>query len=284
MKIEKVINNNIVSAFDAAGSEVVVMGRGIGFGKKPGTVIDDSRIEKVFRLENSRLVGQFTELLEKIPAEQVEVADEIITHAAKQLTVRLSPVLYVTLTDHVSFAIERNRQNIPLENALLFEIRSFYSQEFLIGKFAVDLINRRFGTTLGDDEAGFIALHFVNAEYGTDINQAMKFPRQMKEIIRIVEKEMNLSFDESSLAFERFATHIKFLLQRVYRHETTPGNMPEIYESIRRSCPEEYRVSRRIAEYIEKTSGTGISDGEILYLTIHIRRASGESTKEKAHV
>lgn len=284
MKIEKVINNNIVSAFDAAGSEVVVMGRGIGFGKKPGAVIEDSRIEKVFRLENSKVVGQFTELLEKIPPEHVEAADEIITHAAKQLTVRLNPILYVTLTDHISFAIERNRQNIALENALLFEIRSFYSQEYLIGKFAVDLINRRFGTTLGDDEAGFIALHFVNAEYGTDINQAMNFPNQMKQILAIVEKAMGISFDESSLAYERFATHIKFLLQRVYRHETSKGGWLEISDSIRSSCPDEYAASRMVADYIEQTCGTRIPDEEIIYLTIHIHRASGERTKEKTHV
>ena len=35
MTIEKVINNNIVSAFDETGREVVVMGRGIGFGNRP---------------------------------------------------------------------------------------------------------------------------------------------------------------------------------------------------------------------------------------------------------
>lgn len=275
MKIEKVINNNIVSAFDG-GSEVVVMGRGIGFGKKPGAVIEDSRIEKVFRLENSKLLGQFTELLEKIPPEQVEAADEIITHAKNELTVRLSPVLYVTLTDHISFAIERSRQNIPLQNALLFEIKSFYSQEYLIGKFAVNLINRRFGTNLNDDEAGFIALHFVNAEYGTDIHQAMQFPHQLKEILEIVKTSLHISFDETSLAFERFATHIKFLLQRVYRHETAESGGLEIADYIRSSCPEEYQAACRVADYIEKSSGERISDEEIIYLTIHIRRASGK--------
>lgn len=36
MVVDKVINNNIVSAFDETGTEVVLMGRGIGFGTKPG--------------------------------------------------------------------------------------------------------------------------------------------------------------------------------------------------------------------------------------------------------
>ena len=36
MVIDKIINNNIVSAFDEKGLEVVIMGRGIGFQMKRG--------------------------------------------------------------------------------------------------------------------------------------------------------------------------------------------------------------------------------------------------------
>ena len=37
MIIEGIINNNVVSSKDDNGREVVVMGRGIGFGRKKGT-------------------------------------------------------------------------------------------------------------------------------------------------------------------------------------------------------------------------------------------------------
>ena len=47
MIIEKIINNNIISAYDEAGAELVVMGRGIGFGTKPGKKVPEARIEKV---------------------------------------------------------------------------------------------------------------------------------------------------------------------------------------------------------------------------------------------
>ena len=275
MIIEKVINNNIISTHDSAGREVVVMGRGIGFKQKPGAEVDESRAEKIFRLDNTTQFEQFMELLEKIPADHVAVTDEIITHAKQVLNVKLNPMLYVTLTDHISFAIERSKQNITLENALLFEIKSFYKQEYLLGSYAVDLINQRFGVHLGEDEAGFIALHFVNAEYGTEIHQAMNFPQQMRQIISIVENDMGTHFDESSLAYERFVTHIKFLLQRVYRHETSKETMMELSDSIRKSCPAEYHASCLVADYIEQTCRTRISEEEMIYLTIHIHRASG---------
>ena len=36
MKITKQLNNNIVIASDSQGREIVLMGKGIGFGRKPG--------------------------------------------------------------------------------------------------------------------------------------------------------------------------------------------------------------------------------------------------------
>ncbi len=52
MRIDKIINNNIVSVRDYHGIEMVAMGRGIGFGKRPGDEIDDKVVEKIFRLNN----------------------------------------------------------------------------------------------------------------------------------------------------------------------------------------------------------------------------------------
>ena len=57
--IEKIINNNIVSAVDSKGREVVVMGRGLGFGMKPGRQIQENKIEKVFRIKSQTLAEQF---------------------------------------------------------------------------------------------------------------------------------------------------------------------------------------------------------------------------------
>ena len=41
MIIERIINNNVVSALDEDGKEIVVMGNGIGFGKKKGQTCDE---------------------------------------------------------------------------------------------------------------------------------------------------------------------------------------------------------------------------------------------------
>lgn len=272
MTVEKVINNNIVSAYDEIGREVVVMGRGIGFGVRAGAVIDNSKIEKVFRIESQGVAEQFKELLANMPLEHAQISNDIISYAKSTLKLKLNQSIYVTLTDHINFAIERYQKGINLENALLWEIKRFYPQEYGLGRYAIDLIRERLHVSLPEDEAGFIALHFVNAEYGTDIRDALHFPNQMKDILDIVTRELGIRLDEGSLHYERFITHVKFLLQRVYRKELLPDEESELAEMMKKKYPKEYACSEKIADYIEEAAGCRLSAEEIMYLSIHIRR------------
>lgn len=272
--IEKVINNNIISAYEKSGAEVIVMGRGIGFKKKQGEVVPADQISKIFRIKSRTLTEQFKELLANMPLERVRISDEIISHAKDHLKLKLNQSIYVTLTDHINFAIERVSQGIEPQNALLWEIKRFYPQEFQLGIYALELIQDRLGILLPEDEAGFIALHFVNAEYGTDIRDAVKFPDQMQAIVDIVEHDLGILLDESSLHYERFMTHIKFLIQRIYRKELLSSEDRELSLMMQRKYPREYECSVKVAEYIMQATGSRLSEEEIMYLSVHIRRVS----------
>lgn len=272
--IEKVINNNIISAYEKSGAEVIVMGRGIGFKKKQGEVVPADQISKIFRIKSRTLSEQFKELLANMPLERVRISDEIISHAKDHLKLKLNQSIYVTLTDHINFAIERVSQGIEPQNALLWEIKRFYPQEFQLGIYALELIQDRLDILLPEDEAGFIALHFVNAEYGTDIRDAVKFPDQMQAIVDIVERDLGILLDESSLHYERFMTHIKFLIQRIYRKELLSSEDRELFLLMQRKYPREYQCSLKVAEYIMQATGSRLSEEEIMYLSVHIRRVS----------
>lgn len=272
--IEKVINNNIISAYEKSGAEVIVMGRGIGFKKKQGEVVPADQISKIFRIKSRTLTEQFKELLANMPLERVRISDEIISHAKDHLKLKLNQSIYVTLTDHINFAIERVSQGIEPQNALLWEIKRFYPQEFQLGIYALELIQDRLDILLPEDEAGFIALHFVNAEYGTDIRDAVKFPDQMQAIVDIVERDLGILLDESSLHYERFMTHIKFLIQRIYRKELLSSEDRELSLLMQRKYPREYQCSLKVAEYIMQATGSRLSEEEIMYLSVHIRRVS----------
>ena len=132
MKIQKVINNNVISALDEGGQEIVAMGRGIGFQKKAGEELAESAVEKVFRLKSPDLLERFKQLLADMPLECIQVSDRIISYAKERLPMRLNQNVYLTLTDHIAFALKRYEEGMLFENALYGEIRRFYPEEFQI--------------------------------------------------------------------------------------------------------------------------------------------------------
>ena len=164
MKIQKVINNNVISALDEGGQEIVAMGRGIGFQKKAGEELAESAVEKVFRLKSPDLLERFKQLLADMPLECIQVSDRIISYAKERLPMRLNQNVYLTLTDHIAFALKRYEEGILSENALYGEIRRFYPEEFQIGQKALLLIEEQTGVRLPEDEAASIAFHLVNGE------------------------------------------------------------------------------------------------------------------------
>ena len=57
------------------------MGRGIGFGKGPGSEIDSAAVEKTFRLDNMDDKEQFKKLLASLPLEHIRLANDKIGRA-----------------------------------------------------------------------------------------------------------------------------------------------------------------------------------------------------------
>ena len=118
MIINKVLNNNVVTIISENSEEAVVMGRGIAFQKKKGDEIDESKIEKIFVLENKSINEKLLTLVNDIPAKYLEVAENIIKYAENKLGTKLNENIYLTLTDHISFAISRAEKNLGVQNDL----------------------------------------------------------------------------------------------------------------------------------------------------------------------
>ena len=272
MKIHKIINNNIVSAIEADGKEVVIMGRGLGFGMKPGKEIPEGKIEKVFRLDSQNSTDKFKELLANLPLEHIQASTEIINYAKSVLNRRLNQSIYITLTDHINFAIERFKERMVFTNPLLNEIKTFYKEEYLVGEYAVALIERRIGIKLPVDEAGFIALHIVNAEYNTVMRDTIDITNLIQNVVKIVKEYFSMDLDETSLNYQRFVTHLRFLAQRIIGGEMLNSENPEFNQLISQMYPEEYACSLKLKDYIQVTYHHDVTEEETAYLAVHIKR------------
>ena len=173
MVIQKVINNNVISAYDVNQQEIVIMGKGIGFKAHTGELIDESKIEKVFRIENENLSRQFQELLENIPLEHMQLTSDIISYAIKNLNVQLNQNIYITLTDHINFAIQRQSQGIQFLVQLLYRhellkdeeiefarmMENKYPKEYECSKHIAEYIEKEYGSGIASEEIMFLAIH-----------------------------------------------------------------------------------------------------------------------------
>lgn len=273
MIINKVINNNIVSVIEN-NTEKIVMGRGLGFNKRPGNSIDHDKIEKIFVMNNEKHSHKFKELIVDIPLDHMLLGDEIISYAKQNLGKKLSDLLYISLIDHIYTSIERSKENIFIKNDLLWDIKRFYPDEYKIGEFAINLIKERFNVILPADEAGFIALHLVNAsQEGGSYNDVIEESTIMHDITNIVKYEFNKDFDEDSVYYYRFITHLKFFTKRVVFGNTyDDGVEDELLELIKVKYRNSYNCVKKIGAFLKDTYDYEISEEEELYLTIHIER------------
>lgn len=272
MKIVKVINNNIVSTCDEDGREIVVMGRGIGFKAREGSVIDQEKIEKVFRLDSQNTMDRFKEMLVNLPMEHVQISAEIISYAKSVLNRPINPNVYITLTDHINFALERFKQKMMFSNPLIREVKAFYNEEYLIGEYAIAMIERDLGVKLSVDEAASIALHIVNAEYDGPMGDTIKITNLIQQVLEVVKEYFQVELDKQSLYYERFTTHLRFLAQRVFTGERMELDNLEFQEMIDRMYPEEYACSQKVKALIQREYGHEVTEEELAYLTLHIRR------------
>ena len=136
------------------------------------------------------------------------------------------------------------------------------------------LIHDRMGLLLPDSEAGFIALHFVNAQYSTHMKETLSLPHLMRDIMDIVMSELNVNLNENSIHYERFVTHIKFLIQRLYHNEMLLDEDTIFEDMMKEKYPREFECGKRIAKYIEHETKSEITRMEMTYLAIHIKRVT----------
>lgn len=276
MLIERVLNNNVVVALDENGVETVLMGRGLGFSRKAGDAVEQALVEKRFTLHSEQLSDRLQQLLTNIPMPHFLMSERIINHAKIALGKELSDSIYVTLPDHISSAITRYEEGIVLPNPLLWDIQQFYAEEFAIGQKANEIVLEETGVQFTEDEAGFLAMHFVNAQVGGEIRQVYDMTYLMQETFRIVRDCFGIELDHDSLDYYRFVTHLKFFARRIVSGEQYGDDASDLLEVVRFRYPKAFECAKRVCAYVQREKGFRSGENELLYLTIHIARVTGK--------
>jgi len=272
MVIKKIINNNIVVTKDDLQNEVILMGRGLSFEKKKGDVVDSDKIEKKFHLEKETVSDNFIELLREMPEDIINVTHEVIELIRKGLVGKIDDRIYVTLLDHIKYAVDRYLQGIQFNDMLLVEIEHLYQTEIAVAKEALQIINQRLMVKLPEDEAAFIALHIVNAQLELDMKEVQKVTSIINEVLKIIRYHFKIPLEETSLDYARLVTHLKFFARRLLRKQSYTKDDEMMFEMVKKRYPEIHQCVQIIEVHVKKVYEQELTLSEKLYLMMHLTR------------
>lgn len=277
----KSLNNNIVLACDQKQNEVVLFGTGIGFSRKPGDIIEESSVHKLFFNDSNK---RFAPMIQNLSEPIISITEEMIQYGSTVLEKQIHASILIILADHIYFAIERAKNNQNIDNPLQWEIPHLYPKEYKIGTKGVELIKEKLAISLPLQEASLIALHFVNAQFERqDMNVTLKMTEIISRILDIVNYHFQINLDESSLYYSRFIVHLRYFImrQRNSTKDTIGLNDESLFETVKTHYNKSYICATKIAKYLFDAHTWEISKDEIIYLLLHIERIINDSKETK---
>ena len=269
--IEKVLNNNVLIAEHPSYEEVVLIGKGIGFNRKHGDIIDAEAVEKLFVLKNEKEQKNYIKLLPIIDNDYLEVIISAIDLIKQRTNDTLNEHIHVALTDHLMFAITRASQGLEMSNPFLLETKALYRREYEIAIEVVDLIREKTEINLPIGEIGFIALHIHSAITNKNISDVNQHSQLVSRLVTIVEENLRIQIDRESIDYLRLVRHLRFAIERVVNGEKV-AEPEKITLLLKDEYPVCYNLSWKLIKVMQQTLKMKVFDAEAVYLTMHLQR------------
>lgn len=273
MIIDKVFNNNVVQVRNDKGEEEIIMGRGLGFQKKPEDLVDDSLVEKRFTLQDSSLINDLTSVYQNLSLKEIETVTAIIEHGQEVLDTVYDMALYISLADHLHYTFERLENGLIINNPLSWEIRKFFPKEFQVARDGIAIVKEMMDIDLPEDEVASLALHFINAQKDVGaIESGQQIAKIVTNILDIVRFHYGKISEADMVSYSRFVTHIQYFAQRVINGLVQGANDSFLFEQVKLNYPQAFTCTEKIKSFVETSYDFPMSKDEQVYLTIHIQR------------
>ena len=282
MKVLKVLNNSLILALDESGAECILMGKGLGYHKAIGYPVKKEEIQKIFVLTDNKMLKNFIQLASTIDETYLNMVKEIIDFAADKYQIKVKDYLYLSLADHISFVVKRVKEGNIGENFNYPDVLLHQRNEYQVGLFAVNLINKKMHVSLPNSEATGIGLHFVDAEIDVEDQQKN---REIADLVssleKIAQRIIGGKIDQNTFTYSRFLTHLNYFCERVYEDELFSDEDQEgLYQDLAAKMPKEVEIINAFDEFIRKKINLRITKQEKIYLIVHLHKVVEENCKK----
>lgn len=274
MEFIKKINNNVAFAKDASGQEAIVLGRGIGFSLQAGDQLPSELIDRQYVLKDDLSSEQDAKILSEMSSQVVELTTKISFLAYVRVGIEFDNSHYLILADHIAYAIKRHEEGIEYPVLNYWELRKIHPKEFDLACECLVLINDALPFDLDESEKEFLTNHFVNASNkNTSIGDTVQVIKLIKQIVKLVEYQFQMSLDPNLFAHGKFVTHLRYFMLHKMDSEGYKDEMDnELITMFQMKYPEEYQMAEKIADYLKMKKNWELSPEEKIYLTVHLKR------------
>lgn len=271
--VQRTLSNNAVLAKAIAGNDVILLGKGLGFGRKEGDLLVDPKYDKIFVVPEGDEEDAL-QLIQQVEPAVMQITEEIIKLVKLQLGEMLHSRIYLGLADHINFALIRLSQGMEIKNPFISEIEVLYPEEFSIARRGAELIEQKLKVTVPHEEIGFIALHLHAARHNRPVGESLKYSEIINQVVKYLEAEIGPLKKPGGLNYTRLISHLQSCLNRLTKNTTIEN---PIIDQLKEKFRESYRMARHAGNIMATGLGIEVPDAEIGYLTIHLERIRGKT-------
>ena len=242
-RIEKVLNHNTVMAIHQDDhKEVLIMGKGVGFGRKVAERIEVRPEDRLYSLQKYKERGGAKEIVKSIAPEFLEVTNAVLDEAEK-IFGKIDRMVLFPLADHIAFAVKRIQNHEQISNPLTEDIRVLFHMEFKAAESIRPLLQKQFGIDIEDDEVGYVALHIHSA------------------------------IEDEKVSYNRLMNHIRYMVARALSGEKLKVNMNDYMEV---KFPKSFGMAQAVCDQVGESLGVKLEEVETGYLAMHIERVAND--------
>ncbi|WP_332691572.1 glucose PTS transporter transcription antiterminator GlcT [Halalkalibacter lacteus] len=273
LTVKKVLNNNVLVAEHPNYEEVVLIGKGLGFGKKAGDYVAGEQAEKFFVLKEAKEQEQYKQLLDYVDEHFIGLMNDIIELVEDRFSVQLHEHIHIALTDHLYYAIKRVKQGLDLTNPFLPETELAYPKEFSVATELIDYLSNELHLEIPPGEIGFVALHIHSALTRRSLKEVNRHTQLIAELVQVIEKSLHLQIDRKDVNYLRLVRHLHHAIERITKGQYF-DNQETLNNVLQTEYPICYNLSWKLIKIMQQTLKKAIPEAEAVYLTLHLQRLS----------
>lgn len=270
-RVKKVLNHNTIIAIGMKDNrEYLLIGKGIGFGRKVSERMETPEGCTVYSLHEHTERGSAMDLVKGMDPVFLEIAEQVLKES-ERIFGKIDWSILFPMADHIAFAVKRIRNQEQISNPLTGDIQALFHMEYKTAECIRSILRERMQVEIDEHEVGYIALHIHSAIEDENVALSMQIARTVRECIQMVEQETGQTIDVMSLSYNRLMNHVRYMVARVIKGEKLKLNMND-YMAVK--FPDAYRLAGTVCGHLEKHLRQPLDEAEIGYLAMHIERVA----------